>query len=37
MVAGASEHFDAKDRLVTESYAKALDALMAKLRERAGG
>lgn len=37
MVAGASEHFDAEDRLVTESYAKALDALMAKLRERAGG
>lgn len=35
MVAGAEQHFDADDKLATESYASALDALMARLREAA--
>ncbi|MFP4303565.1 NADPH-dependent FMN reductase [Rhodosalinus sp.] len=35
MVAGAGDHFDAGDRLVTESYATSLDTLMARLRDAA--
>jgi chromate reductase len=35
LVAGAKDQFDADERLVTESYARALDTLMTRLREAA--